>query len=76
MHASVLASTDPNRAWDSFREALDADLDDTQQGTTKAGIHLGAWPERSMLYSVASPGFGSAVTIWCLNRACPRGWVR
>ncbi|MFJ5956425.1 HAD-IA family hydrolase [Paenarthrobacter sp. NPDC092416] len=41
-HASVLASVDPDRAWDSFREALDADLDDTQHGTTKAGIHLGA----------------------------------
>lgn len=41
-HASVLAASDPERAWDSFREALDADLDDTQHGTTKAGIHLGA----------------------------------
>lgn len=41
-HASVLAALDPERAWDSFREALDADLDDTQHGTTKAGIHLGA----------------------------------
>jgi trehalose/maltose hydrolase-like predicted phosphorylase len=33
---------DADRAWDSFREALDADLDDTQHGTTRAGIHLGA----------------------------------
>lgn len=41
-HASVLAALDPDRAWDSFREALDADLDDTQHGTTRAGIHLGA----------------------------------
>ncbi|MFE4078623.1 HAD-IA family hydrolase [Paenarthrobacter sp. YIM B13468] len=41
-HASVLAALDPERAWESFREALDADLDDTQHGTTKAGIHLGA----------------------------------
>jgi HAD superfamily hydrolase (TIGR01509 family) len=41
-HASVLAAVDADRAWDSFREALDADLDDTQHGTTKAGIHLGA----------------------------------
>lgn len=41
-HASVLAGVDPERAWDSFREALDADLDDTQHGTTRAGIHLGA----------------------------------
>lgn len=41
-HASVLAATDPERAWSTFREALDADLDDTQGGTTRAGIHLGA----------------------------------
>ena len=41
-HASVLAGLDADRAWDSFREALDADLDDTQHGTTRAGIHLGA----------------------------------
>jgi len=41
-HASVLAGLDADRAWESFREALDADLDDTQHGTTRAGIHLGA----------------------------------
>ena len=41
-HASVLAGLDADRAWDSFREALDADLDDTQHGTTRTGIHLGA----------------------------------
>jgi trehalose/maltose hydrolase-like predicted phosphorylase len=41
-HASVLASMDPERAWETFREALDADLDDTQGGTTRAGVHLGA----------------------------------
>ena len=41
-HASVLAHLDPERAWSTFREALDADLDDTQGGTTRAGIHLGA----------------------------------
>lgn len=42
VHASVLASIDPGRAWATFREALVADLDDTQGGTTKEGIHLGA----------------------------------
>ncbi|WP_082699173.1 HAD family hydrolase [Arthrobacter sp. EPSL27] len=41
-HASVLAQRDPERAWAVFREALDADLDDTQGGTTSSGIHLGA----------------------------------
>jgi trehalose/maltose hydrolase-like predicted phosphorylase len=42
VHASVLAGMDPDRAWHTFREALDADLDDTQGGTTRTGIHLGA----------------------------------
>lgn len=41
-HASVLAAEDPEKAWSAFREALDADLDDTQGGTTRTGIHLGA----------------------------------
>ena len=41
-HASVLAQRDPEQAWATFREALDADLDDTQGGTTSSGIHLGA----------------------------------
>lgn len=42
VHASVLARLDPARAWDLFRDALVADLDDTQGGTTAEGIHLGA----------------------------------
>jgi len=42
VHASVLAARDPDLAWHTFREALDADLDDTQGGTTRTGIHLGA----------------------------------
>lgn len=42
VHASVLARMDPLRSWATFREALVADLDDTQGGTTGEGIHLGA----------------------------------
>ena len=42
VHASVLARMDPARGWHTFREALTADLDDTQGGTTREGIHLGA----------------------------------
>lgn len=42
VHASVLARMDPDRGWATFREALAADLDDTQGGTTQEGIHLGA----------------------------------
>lgn len=42
VHASVLARIDPSRAWSVYREALVADLDDTQGGTTREGVHLGA----------------------------------
>lgn len=42
VHASVLARLDPARSWELFRDALVADLDDTQGGTTAEGIHLGA----------------------------------
>lgn len=42
VHTSVLAMLDQTTAWSEFREALDADLDDTQGGTTGRGIHLGA----------------------------------
>ncbi|MDF1479723.1 beta-phosphoglucomutase family hydrolase [Leifsonia sp. H3M29-4] len=42
VNASVLAGLDESRSWSLFREALIADLDDTQGGTTREGIHLGA----------------------------------
>jgi beta-phosphoglucomutase family hydrolase len=42
VHASALSRMDPSRAWVAFREALVADLDDTQGGTTQEGVHLGA----------------------------------
>ncbi|MAM53425.1 beta-phosphoglucomutase family hydrolase [Leucobacter sp. wl10] len=42
VHASALAQMDTLRSWATFREALVADLDDTQGGTTGEGIHLGA----------------------------------
>src|SRR5690625_955429 len=42
VHASVLSRLHPASGWATFREALAADLDDTQGGTTQEGIHLGA----------------------------------
>lgn len=41
-HAWVLARTDRAASWQLFTQALAADLDDTQGGTTREGIHLGA----------------------------------
>jgi trehalose/maltose hydrolase-like predicted phosphorylase len=42
VHTSVLTMLQREGAWSEFREALDADLDDVQGGTTGRGIHLGA----------------------------------
>ena len=42
VYASVLDRLDRTRGWELFREALRADLDDVQGGTTREGIHLGA----------------------------------
>ncbi len=41
-HSWVLARTNRARSWSLFEQALEADLADTQGGTTREGIHLGA----------------------------------
>lgn len=41
-HGWVLARTDRRGSWTLFTQALQADLADTQGGTTREGIHLGA----------------------------------
>jgi hypothetical protein len=42
VHAWVNARADRHQAWTLFTEALQADLADTQGGTTREGVHLGA----------------------------------
>ncbi|MEV7229076.1 glycosyl hydrolase family 65 protein [Polymorphospora sp. NPDC051019] len=42
VHSWLLARTNRHASWHLLREALDADLSDTQSGTTRQGIHLGA----------------------------------
>jgi beta-phosphoglucomutase family hydrolase len=41
-HSWVSARIDRAHSWELFKEALKADLQDTQGGTTREGIHLGA----------------------------------
>ncbi|WP_332839068.1 glycoside hydrolase family 65 protein [Nocardia bovistercoris] len=41
-HAWVLARTDRAMSWGLFAQALEADLGDTQGGTTREGVHIGA----------------------------------
>lgn len=42
VHSWVLARSDRIRSWSFFTEALESDISDSQGGTTKEGIHLGA----------------------------------
>lgn len=42
VHAWVLSRADRHRSWQTFTQALAADIADTQGGTTQEGIHLGA----------------------------------
>ncbi|WP_150461538.1 beta-phosphoglucomutase family hydrolase [Nesterenkonia ebinurensis] len=42
VHGWVAARYDRAGSWNLFKEALEADLSDTQGGTTREGIHLGA----------------------------------
>ncbi|GAB3192990.1 beta-phosphoglucomutase family hydrolase [Nesterenkonia suensis] len=42
VHGWVAARFDRSGSWNLFKEALEADLADTQGGTTREGIHLGA----------------------------------
>ncbi|WP_246858715.1 glycoside hydrolase family 65 protein [Citricoccus sp. SGAir0253] len=42
VHAWVLARTNRSASWSLFEQALEADLADTQGGTTREGVHLGA----------------------------------
>ncbi|MFE5587742.1 glycoside hydrolase family 65 protein [Kitasatospora sp. NPDC056531] len=42
VHAWVLTRSDRRASWRYFRDALVADLRDTQHGTTSEGVHLGA----------------------------------
>lgn len=42
VHSWVVARSDRERSWELFSQALEADVDDIQGGTTPEGIHLGA----------------------------------
>jgi trehalose/maltose hydrolase-like predicted phosphorylase len=40
-HAGVLAALDPESSWERFLAALNSDVEDVQEGTTREGIHMG-----------------------------------
>lgn len=73
VHASVLARLDPAQGWVTFREALAADLDDTQGGTTKEGIHLGAMAGTIDILTRSFAGLRTAGTTVLLDPVLPAG---
>ncbi len=42
VHAWLHSRLDRSRSWELFRSALESDINDVQNGTTREGIHLGA----------------------------------
>jgi trehalose/maltose hydrolase-like predicted phosphorylase len=56
VHAWVLARANRRASWHLFREALDADLSDRQNGTTGEGIHLGAMAATADILQRCYPG--------------------
>lgn len=73
VHASVLARADPSRSWGTFREALAADLDDTQGGTTGEGIHLGAMAGTADVVMRSFAGFRTDSDVVVLEPRLPQG---
>lgn len=73
VHASVLARMDPARGWATFREALAADLDDTQGGTTQEGIHLGAMAGTVDIVARAFAGLRTENAVLVLDPVLPAG---
>ncbi|NUU16997.1 beta-phosphoglucomutase family hydrolase [Cellulomonas humilata] len=75
VHASVLARVDPRRSWQTFRDALAADLDDTQGGTTSEGIHLGAMASTLDIVTRVFAGYRTVGDMVVLNPRLPDGLV-
>ncbi|MHB1064081.1 MAG: beta-phosphoglucomutase family hydrolase [Georgenia sp.] len=73
VHASVLARLRPDRGWAIFRDALAADLDDTQGGTTREGIHLGAMAGTLDIITRAFAGLDTEGAVVVLDPALPAG---
>lgn len=56
VHAWVLARADRHASWRYFTQALSSDIADTQGGTTREGVHLGAMAGTADLLQRCYPG--------------------
>jgi trehalose/maltose hydrolase-like predicted phosphorylase len=71
VHAWVVARSDRPRAMTFFAEALQSDVNDTQQGTTAEGVHLGAMAGTVDLIERVSTGIEVTGDILRLNPQLP-----
>ena len=73
VHSWVLARSDRVRSWQLFQEALMADLDDSQKGTTAEGIHLGAMAGSVDILQRCYTGIETRGGALWINPALPEG---
>ena len=73
VHSWVLARSDRARSWQLFQEALMADLDDSQKGTTAEGIHLGAMAGSVDILQRCYTGIETRGGALWINPALPEG---
>jgi alpha,alpha-trehalase len=71
VHAWVLVRFDREQAWEFFTEALEADLFDTQGGTTPEGVHLGAMAGTVDLIQRGFAGIETREEVLWLNPTLP-----
>lgn len=76
VHSWVLARSRREESWQLFCEALRADIDDTQGGTTPEGIHLGAMAGTVDLLQRGYTGIETRGGMLHLNPCLPRELTR
>ena len=74
-HAWVLAAHRPRPVVAPLQQVLAADLADTQGGTTREGIHLGAMAGSIDSCNAATPVSRPAATCSCSIRFSPTSWT-
>ena len=72
VHSWVLARSDREGSWRFFKQALHADIDDIQGGTTPEGIHLGAMAGTVDLLQRGYTGIETRGDVLRLNPCLPR----
>lgn len=73
VHAWVLSRSDREGSWELFKQALRADIDDIQGGTTAEGIHLGAMSGTLDLIQRGYTGIETRGGMLRFNPCLPRG---